>query len=41
MDPLLVLFGLGDGVLVGTTGMGGGAPMTPLPLSSTAATPRV
>ncbi|MGI8631496.1 MAG: sulfite exporter TauE/SafE family protein [Solirubrobacterales bacterium] len=30
MDPLLVLFGLGVGVLVGTTGMGGGSLMTPL-----------
>lgn len=30
MDPLIVLFGLGVGVLVGTTGMGGGSIMTPL-----------
>jgi uncharacterized membrane protein YfcA len=30
MDPLLVLFGFGVGVLVGTTGMGGGSLMTPL-----------
>lgn len=30
MDPLLVLFGLGVGVLVGATGMGGGSLMTPL-----------
>ncbi|HEX3317313.1 MAG TPA: sulfite exporter TauE/SafE family protein [Solirubrobacteraceae bacterium] len=30
MDPLLILFGLGVGVLVGTTGMGGGSLMTPL-----------
>ncbi|GAC1434026.1 MAG: hypothetical protein NVSMB51_00180 [Solirubrobacteraceae bacterium] len=30
MDPLLVLFGLGVGMLVGTTGMGGGSLMTPL-----------
>jgi uncharacterized membrane protein YfcA len=30
MDPLIVLFGLGVGVLVGTTGMGGGSLMTPL-----------
>src|SRR5215218_2114999 len=30
MDPVLVLFGLGVGVLVGTTGMGGGSLMTPL-----------
>jgi uncharacterized protein len=30
MDPAIVLFGLGVGVLVGTTGMGGGSLMTPL-----------
>ena len=30
MDPLIVLFGLGVGLLVGTTGMGGGSLMTPL-----------
>jgi uncharacterized membrane protein YfcA len=30
MDPLIVLFGFGVGVLVGTTGMGGGSLMTPL-----------
>jgi uncharacterized protein len=30
MDPLLILFGFGVGVLVGTTGMGGGSLMTPL-----------
>jgi len=30
MDPAIILFGLGVGVLVGTTGMGGGALMTPL-----------
>jgi uncharacterized membrane protein YfcA len=30
VDPLIVLFGLGVGVLVGTTGMGGGSLMTPL-----------
>jgi|SRR5829696_2285432 len=30
MDPLLVFFGFGVGVLVGTTGMGGGSLMTPL-----------
>ncbi|HEV3228448.1 MAG TPA: sulfite exporter TauE/SafE family protein [Solirubrobacteraceae bacterium] len=29
MDPLIVLFGLGVGILVGTTGMGGGSLMTP------------
>jgi uncharacterized membrane protein YfcA len=30
MDPLIVAFGLGVGILVGTTGMGGGSLMTPL-----------
>jgi uncharacterized protein len=30
MDPLIVLFGLGVGVLVGLTGMGGGSLMTPI-----------
>jgi hypothetical protein len=30
MDPLLVIFGLGIGLLVGMTGMGGGSLMTPL-----------
>lgn len=30
MDPWIVVFGLGVGVLVGTTGMGGGSLMTPL-----------
>jgi uncharacterized membrane protein YfcA len=30
MDPLLILFGFGIGMLVGTTGMGGGSLMTPL-----------
>jgi uncharacterized protein len=30
MDPTLILFGLGVGVLVGMTGMGGGSLMTPL-----------
>jgi uncharacterized membrane protein YfcA len=30
MDPLIVFFGLGVGILVGTTGMGGGSLMTPL-----------
>lgn len=30
MDPLLIVFGLGVGVLVGATGMGGGSLMTPL-----------
>ena len=30
MDPVIVLFGLGVGILVGLTGMGGGSLMTPL-----------
>ena len=30
MDPMIVVFGLGVGILVGTTGMGGGSLMTPL-----------
>ncbi len=30
MDPTLILFGLGVGMLVGITGMGGGSLMTPL-----------
>jgi uncharacterized protein len=30
MDPAIVVFGLGVGVLVGATGMGGGSLMTPL-----------
>jgi len=30
MDPLIVVFGLGVGILVGLTGMGGGSLMTPL-----------
>jgi uncharacterized protein len=30
VDPLLVLFGLGVGILVGMTGVGGGSLMTPL-----------
>ena len=29
MDPALVLFGLGIGILVGATGMGGASLMTP------------
>ena len=29
-DPLIILFGLGVGLLVGTTGMGGGSLMTPI-----------
>jgi uncharacterized membrane protein YfcA len=30
VDPLLIVFGLGVGILVGMTGMGGGSLMTPL-----------
>lgn len=30
MDPVVIVFGLGVGILVGTTGMGGGSLMTPL-----------
>jgi uncharacterized membrane protein YfcA len=30
MDPLIVLFGLGVGILVGLTGIGGGSLMTPI-----------
>src|SRR3712207_5495225 len=30
MDPVLIVFGVGIGVLVGATGMGGGSLMTPL-----------
>src|SRR4051794_33811911 len=30
MDPIIVIFGLGVGTLVGLTGMGGGSLMTPL-----------
>jgi len=30
MDPLIILFGLGVGVLIGLTGIGGGSIMTPL-----------
>ena len=30
MDPAIILFGFGIGVLVGMTGMGGGSLMTPL-----------
>src|SRR3954453_19897690 len=30
MDPLIVLFGFGVGILVGTTGIGGGSLMTPI-----------
>src|SRR6059058_1675909 len=30
MDPLIVLFGFGVGILVGLTGVGGGSLMTPV-----------
>ena len=30
MDPLVILFGLGVGILIGLTGIGGGSLMTPL-----------
>ena len=30
MDPLIIVFGLGVGILVGLTGIGGGSLMTPL-----------
>jgi len=30
MDPIVILFGLGVGILVGLTGIGGGSLMTPL-----------
>ena len=30
MDPLIILFGFGVGILVGTTGIGGGSLMTPI-----------
>ena len=30
MDPVIVIFGFGIGLLIGMTGMGGGSLMTPL-----------
>ena len=30
MDPVIVIFGFGIGMLIGMTGMGGGSLMTPL-----------
>ena len=30
MDPIIVVFGFGIGLLIGMTGMGGGSLMTPL-----------
>ena len=41
MDPLIVLFGLGVGILVGLTGIGGGSLMTPLLLLAGGYTPVV
>ncbi|MEX0992559.1 MAG: sulfite exporter TauE/SafE family protein [Solirubrobacterales bacterium] len=39
MDPLLIVFGLGVGFLVGITGMGGGSLMTPLLILFTGTAP--
>src|SRR4051795_5112412 len=41
MDPLVVLFGLGVGVLVGLTGIGGGSLMTPLLIIAAGVKPTV
>ncbi|MEX2194708.1 MAG: sulfite exporter TauE/SafE family protein [Thermoleophilaceae bacterium] len=41
MDPLLVLFGLGVGALIGATGVGGGSVMTPLLILAFGTTPTV
>ena len=41
MDPLVVLFGLGVGVLVGLTGIGGGSLMTPLLILAVGVPPAV
>jgi uncharacterized membrane protein YfcA len=41
MDPLVVLFGLGVGVLVGLTGIGGGSLMTPLLILAAGVKPTV
>ena len=30
VDPVIILFGLGVGILIGLTGVGGGSLMTPL-----------
>ncbi|MEA2127417.1 MAG: hypothetical protein QOJ85_308, partial [Solirubrobacteraceae bacterium] len=30
MDPMVIAFGLGVGILIGLTGIGGGSLMTPL-----------
>src|SRR3954447_7025758 len=41
MDPLIVLFGLGVGILIGLTGVGGGSLMTPLLLLAGGYSPAV
>jgi uncharacterized membrane protein YfcA len=41
MDPLIVVFGLGVGVLIGLTGVGGGSLMTPLLLITGGYSPTV
>lgn len=41
MDPLLVLFGLGVGALIGATGVGGGSLMTPLLILAFGTSPTV
>src|SRR3954447_7256093 len=41
MDPLIVLFGLGVGMLIGLTGVGGGSLMTPLLLLAGGYSPTV
>ncbi len=41
MDPIYILFGLGVGVLVGLTGIGGGSLMTPLLLLAGGVSPAV
>ena len=41
MDPLIIFFGLGVGILVGLTGVGGGSLMTPLLLLAGGYTPVV
>ncbi len=41
MDPLIILFGLGVGILIGLTGIGGGSLMTPLLLIAGGYTPVV
>ena len=41
MDPLIIIFGLGVGILIGLTGVGGGSLMTPLLLIVGGYTPSV